>query len=138
MPSSLATLNAVLNSAAAACLVAGFVAIKRGRRERHRACMLAATGLSVAFLISYLIHHAQVGSVPFRGSGLVRSVYFAILIPHVLLAAVMAPLVIITLVQALRDRRAQHRRVARITLPIWLFVSVSGVVVYFMLYHLLG
>lgn len=138
MPSSLATLNAVLNTAAAACLVAGFVAIKRGRRERHRACMLTATGLSVAFLISYLIHHARVGSVPFRGTGLVRSVYFAILIPHVLLAAVMAPLVILTLVQALRDRRAQHRRVARITLPIWLFVSVSGVVVYFMLYHLPG
>ncbi|MCC6901679.1 MAG: DUF420 domain-containing protein [Polyangiaceae bacterium] len=136
MPSSLATLNAALNTAAAVCLVAGLVAIKAGKRERHRACMLSATGLSVAFLVSYLIHHARVGSVPFRGTGLVRTVYFVILIPHVVLAAALAPLVIVTLVQALRDRRPQHKRIARFTLPVWLFVSVSGVAVYVMLYHL--
>jgi uncharacterized membrane protein YozB (DUF420 family) len=135
MPSSLATLNAVLNTAAALCLVAGFVAIRRGDRQRHRGFMLSASALSVAFLVSYVIHHARVGSVPFQGTGAIRSLYFGILLPHVVLAAALAPLVVVTLVRALRDQRAQHKRIARVTLPIWLFVSVSGVAVYFMLYH---
>lgn len=136
MPGTLATLNAVLNSLAAICLVAGWLSIRSGQRARHRALMLAAFGLSVLFLISYLIHHAQVGSVPFRGSGALRTVYFAILIPHVLLAAAVVPLALVTLVRALRERFDRHKRIAKIALPIWLWVSVSGVVVYLMLYHL--
>lgn len=136
MPSTLATLNAVLNAAATLCLLTGWVMIRRGDRARHRLCMLSAFGLSIAFLISYLAHHAQVGSVPFRGTGALRAVYFAILVPHVLLAAAVVPLALVTLVRALRERFDQHRRIARIALPVWLYVSVSGVAIYFMLYHL--
>lgn len=136
MPSTLATLNAVLNAAATLCLLTGWVMIRRGDRARHRLCMLSAFGLSIAFLISYLAHHAQVGSVPFRGTGALRTVYFAILVPHVLLAAAVVPLALVTLVRALRERFDQHRRIARIALPVWLYVSVSGVAIYFMLYHL--
>ncbi|MBK7580604.1 MAG: DUF420 domain-containing protein [Myxococcales bacterium] len=135
MPNALATLNAVLNSVATVCLVAGWVFIRRGDRVRHRACMLSAFGVSVVFLISYLIHHARVGSVPFRGTGAIRSVYFAVLIPHVLLAATVVPLALVTLMRALRERFDRHRRIARIALPVWLYVSVSGVVVYALLYH---
>lgn len=136
MPGSLATLNAVLNSLAAVCLCAGWVLIRRGDRARHRVCMLSAFVLSVAFLISYLIHHAQVGSVPFRGTGALRTVYFAILIPHVLLAVAVVPLALVTLVRAFRERFDRHKQIARIALPIWLYVSLSGVAVYYMLYHL--
>jgi uncharacterized membrane protein YozB (DUF420 family) len=136
MPSQLATLNACLNAAASLCLVAGFLFIRRGDRTRHRAAMLAACGLSLAFLVSYVIHHARVGSVPFRGTGAARSVYFAILVPHVILAAALVPLVLFTLARALRERFDRHRRIARVTLPVWLYVSVSGVAIYLMLYHL--
>jgi len=136
VPSPLATLNAVLNAAATLFLLAGYAFIRRGDRRRHRLCMLTAFGISIAFLISYLVHHARVGSVAFRGHGAIRSVYLAILVPHVLLAASVVPLALVTLVRALRERFAAHRKVARWTLPIWLYVSVSGVVVYWMLYHL--
>ena len=136
MPSPLATLNAVLNAAATVFLLAGYACIRRGDRRRHRLCMLTAFGISIAFLISYLVHHARVGSVAFRGHGAIRGVYLAILVPHVLLAATVVPLALVTLVRALRERFAAHRKIARWTLPIWLYVSVSGVVVYWMLYHL--
>lgn len=135
MPNPLATLNAILNALATLCLVLGWVFIRRGQRQRHRMSMLAALGISVVFLISYLVHHAQVGSVPFRGTGALRGIYFAILIPHVLLAAAVVPLALVTLVRALRERFDRHRAIARVTLPIWLYVSVSGVLVYVLLYH---
>ena len=133
-PSTVATANAALNAAAAACLIVGFVFIARKNVPAHRAAMLTAFGLSSLFLVGYLIHHVQVGSVPFQGTGWVRTVYFAILIPHILLAAALVPLALLTLYRGLTGRFALHRRIAKVTLPIWLYVSVSGVVVYFMLY----
>ena len=136
MPSPLATLNAVLNALAACFLVAGYRFVRRGDRQRHKLCMLTAFGLSILFLISYSIHHARVGSVPFRGQGALKAVYLAILAPHVILAAAVVPLALVTLVRALRERFDAHKKLARWTLPIWLYVSVSGVVVYLMLYHL--
>jgi putative membrane protein len=135
MPSPLATLNAVLNASASAFLVAGWLFIRRRQRERHRLCMLTAFALSVAFLIGYVVHHIQVGNVPFQGHGWARPVYFAILIPHIVLAATVVPLALVTLVRALRNRFDKHKKIARWTLPVWLYVSASGVVVYFMLYH---
>lgn len=134
-PGVLPTLNAVLNGSAGTFLVLGYVMIRRKHRALHRACMLVALGLSGAFLVSYLLHHAQVGSVPFRGTGLIRSVYFALLIPHVILAAVIAPLALFTVYRAFKENFAAHRKIARITFPIWLFVSVSGVALYGLLYH---
>lgn len=128
--------NATLNGLAAVFLLLGFVFVRRRRIGEHKACMLVATAVSAAFLVSYLIHHARVGSVPFAGEGTIRVVYFAILIPHVVLAAVMVPMVLTTLYRALTGRFERHRRIARWTWPTWMFVSVSGVAVYVMLYHL--
>jgi len=136
MPLPLPTLNAILNTISALLLVSGFVFIKQKKIAQHRACMLGALGVSTAFLISYVIHHWQVGSVPFKGTGALRLVYFAILIPHVLLAIAVVPLALTTVSRALKGRVEQHRRLARVTLPIWLFVSVSGVAVYLMLYQM--
>jgi uncharacterized membrane protein YozB (DUF420 family) len=116
-------------------LVSGYFFIRQGTIRLHRACMLGALTASCFFLISYLIYHAQVGSVRFRGEGWVRSVYFAVLISHTVLAITVVPLAIITLRRALKERFDRHRRIARWTLPIWLYVSVTGVIVYFMLYH---
>lgn len=135
-PSPLATLNAVLNASAASFLVVGYLFIRRRRVQAHRRCMLAAFGLSSLFLVTYLLHHARVGSVPFGGQGGIRVVYFAFLIPHILLAAAVVPLALLTIYRGWTNRVALHRKVARWTLPIWLYVSVSGVVVYWMLYHL--
>jgi putative membrane protein len=135
-PGVLPTLNAVLNASASIFLIAGYSFIRKKQVSAHKRSMLIACTLSAAFLVSYLMHHAQVGSVPFRGSGLLRAVYLAILLPHVLLAAAIVPLVLFTLFRALTGRFAAHRRIARITLPLWLYVSVSGVVVYLMLYEL--
>jgi putative membrane protein len=135
-PGMLPTLNAVLNGAAATFLVTGYVFIRRRNVPAHRACMLGAFGLSTAFFVSYMLHHAQVGSVPFQGSGAVRLAYFALLIPHVVLAAGVVPLALFTIYRGWTARIEAHRKIARITLPIWLFVSVSGVLVYVMLYHL--
>lgn len=132
----LPALNAFLNGLSTIFLAAGYVCIRRRDMRRHRACMLAAFTTSALFLTSYLIYHAQVGSVPFPGQGPIRSVYFAILITHVALAAVILPLALVTLSRALARRFDRHRRIARITLPIWLYVSVTGVVIYVMVYRL--
>jgi uncharacterized membrane protein YozB (DUF420 family) len=134
--SDLPTLNAILNGIAATLLATGWILIKRGRIAQHRACMLAAFGTSALFLVSYVIYHANVGSRPFGGQGPIRVVYFAILISHVVLAAAILPLSIVTLRRGLAARYDQHVRIARWTLPIWLYVSVTGVVVYLMLYQL--
>jgi uncharacterized membrane protein YozB (DUF420 family) len=132
----LPTLNAALNAACAALLVAGYFLIRSGRREAHRRVMLAALATSGAFLVSYLTYHFQVGSVRFTGQGPVRTLYFAILISHTILAAAIVPLVLVTVARARGARFEAHRRLARITLPLWLYVSVTGVVVYWMLYRM--
>lgn len=132
----LSTLNAFLNAGAAALLVWGWVLIRRGKKQEHRRAMLGAFGLSVLFLVSYLFYHAQVGSVRFQGQGLIRTVYFAVLLSHTVLAAAVPPLAVVTLSRGLAGRFDRHRRIARWTLPIWLYVSVTGVAVYLMLYHL--
>ena len=132
----LPALNACLNAASALLLATGYVLIRRGQRVAHKRVMLAALGSSALFLTSYLVYHAQVGSVRFRGQGTVRTVYFTILLTHTVLAVVIVPLVGMTLVPALRERFDRHRRLARITLPLWAYVSVTGVVIYWMLYHL--
>jgi uncharacterized membrane protein YozB (DUF420 family) len=132
----LPALNAVLNGIAAILLTAGFIFIRRREIARHRACMLAAFVTSALFLTSYVIYHLHVGSVPFRGKGPIRAVYFAILGTHVVLAATILPLALVTLSRALSRRFDRHRRIARVTLPIWLYVSVTGVVIYWMVYQL--
>lgn len=135
-PSVWATINAVLNGLATVCLVLGLVFIKQRRLDWHKRSMIAAFGLSCLFLLTYLVHHSQVGSVPFRGQGAVRAVYFGLLLPHILLAALVVPLALLTIYRGLTDRLVLHKKIAKVTLPIWLYVSVSGVVLYFMLYHL--
>lgn len=135
-PSALATLNAFLNSCATMCLVAGFVFVKQRNIRWHRRSMLAAFGISSMFLVTYLLHHAAVGSVPFQGVGWLRVVYFSLLIPHIVLSAAVVPLALLTIYRGWTNRIELHRKIARITLPIWLFVSLSGVAVYFMLYHI--
>jgi putative membrane protein len=133
---ALAPLNAVLNSIAAVLLLAGFLFIRRRNIRAHRACMITAVIFSAAFLTSYSIYHWHVGDVRFGGQGWVRPVYFAILIPHVILAGAIVPLVATTLYLALRGRFPSHRRIARWTWPLWVYVSVTGVVIYLMLYRL--
>lgn len=132
----LPALNALLNLTAAVLLVVGWRFIKARRIDAHRRTMIAAFCTSAAFLASYLTYHAQVGSKPFPGTGALRVIYFSVLIPHILLAAAILPLAIVTLRRGLARDDAAHRRIARITLPIWLFVSVTGVVVYLMLYQM--
>lgn len=134
--SPLPALNASLNAASGVLLITGYLLIRNRRIAAHKACMLGAFALSTLFLISYVVYHAQVGSVPFTRSGWIRPLYFAILIPHVILAAAVPPLAIVTIARAWRGRFEAHRRLARITLPIWLYVSVTGVIVYWMLYRL--
>jgi uncharacterized membrane protein YozB (DUF420 family) len=134
--SSLPALNASLNALATFFLIAGYLFIRSGRREMHKRCMLAAMATSAAFLISYVIYHANAGSRPFPGTGTVRIVYFSILIPHVVLAAAILPLALVTTARGLRAQYDRHVRVARWTLPIWLYVSVTGVVIYLMLYQM--
>jgi uncharacterized membrane protein YozB (DUF420 family) len=131
----LPTVNALLNASAAVAIVAGYLAIRRRRVAAHRACMLTALGLSGLFLLSYLVYHAQVGSRAYGGTGWTRVLYFAILLSHTVLAAAIVPLVLVTVGRALRLQFARHARIARWTLPLWLYVSVTGVVVYLMLYH---
>lgn len=128
--------NASLNATSALLLATGYYFIRTGQRERHRACMIAALVVSALFLTSYVIYHAQVGSVPFRRTGSIRAVYFTILITHVILAVAIVPLVIMTASRALAAKFDRHRRIARWTLPLWLYVSVTGVVVYGMLYKM--
>jgi len=129
-------INATLNACSAALLVTGRVLIARKNVTAHRAVMLTALGTSTLFLISYLYYHAHVGSVHFRGTGWSRPVYFTILTSHTILAAVIVPMVIITLSRALRQRFDRHRAIARWTFPVWLYVSVTGVVIYLMLYRM--
>ena len=129
-------LNAALNAMAGVLLTTGFFFIKAGRIEAHKRCMVSAFFVSAVFLTSYVTYHAQVGSRPFPGTGIVRTIYFAILIPHVILAAAVLPLAIVTIRRGWIRDDERHRRIARWTLPIWLFVSVTGVVVYVMLYRL--
>ena len=135
-PGVLATVNAVLNGSTAALLLAGFGFIRKRNIKAHRTCMVTAFVLSSLFLVTYLLHHAQVGSVPFRHEGWIRGVYFAVLVPHVVLAAAIVPLALFTIYRGWTGRIEKHRKIARWTLPLWLYVSVSGVVVYLTLYHL--
>lgn len=132
----LPALNASLNAASALLLLAGYLLIRAGRREAHRRVMLAALCCSALFLTSYLVYHFNVGSVPFRKAGAIRSVYFTILLSHTILAVAIVPLVLVTTARALRQRFDSHRRIARWTLPLWGYVSVTGVIVYWMLYRL--
>jgi len=132
----LPTLNAALNATSAVLLTLGWRQIKRRQIAAHRRYMIAACVTSAAFLTSYVIYHAQAGSMPFPGTGIARVIYFSILIPHVILAAAVVPLVFVTLRRGLARRDMEHRRIARRTLPLWLFVSVTGVIVYVMLYRL--
>lgn len=134
--SDLPALNATLNGTAALLLMAGYVMIRTGRQEAHKRCMLGALAASVLFLVSYVIYHASTGSRPFTGTGPVRIVYFTILITHVVLAVAIVPLALITANRGLRARFDRHIRIARWTLPLWLYVSVTGVVIYLMLYQL--
>jgi uncharacterized membrane protein YozB (DUF420 family) len=133
--SILPTVNASLNATSTVLLVAGWFFIKRRAVAWHRACMLGACTVSTLFLTSYLVYHANVGSVPYTGQGALRPIYFVILITHIILAAAILPLAAVTLSRALRGRFERHRAIARWTLPIWLYVSVTGVVIYLMLYR---
>jgi uncharacterized membrane protein YozB (DUF420 family) len=132
----LPAVNATLNATAAVLLTAGWLLIRAGRVAAHRRCMIAAFTTSSLFLVSYVVYHAHAGSRPFQGTGVLRAIYFSILIPHVVLAAVVLPLAIVTLARGLRRQDNRHRRIARRTIPIWLFVSVTGVIVYVMLYRM--
>jgi uncharacterized membrane protein YozB (DUF420 family) len=134
--SDLPAVNATLNATAAVLLCTGWILIKRGRWTAHRAVMIAAFCTSVLFLISYLTYHAQVGSVRFTKSGAIRTVYFTILLTHTILAVTIVPLVLVTLSRGLSKRFDRHRAIARWTLPLWMYVSVTGVIVYLMLYRL--
>jgi putative membrane protein len=131
--SMLPALNALLNALSACSLVAGFISIKRGRISTHRALMFGALFFSALFLISYIAYHSTHGDTPFRGTGFVRPIYFFILISHILLTAIALPVILTTLFFALTGRFAAHRRIARITFPAWLYISVTGVLIFFML-----
>jgi len=128
-------LNAILNATSACFLLLGYVLIRRGHRKAHKGCMLAAVAASLLFLISYLVYHYEAGVTHFGGEGWIRPVYLAVLGTHTLLAIVIVPLVTITLLRALRGRYVLHKSIARWTLPTWLYVSVTGVIIYLMLYR---
>jgi uncharacterized membrane protein YozB (DUF420 family) len=132
---SLPAVNATLNATAAVLLLTGYSLIRRKRIQAHKRIMLTAFGVSVAFLICYLVYHFQVGSVPYQKTGPLRTVYYSILLTHTLLAVTVPVLAIITLRRALRGDFKRHRQIARWTFPIWLYVSVTGVIVYLMLYR---
>jgi len=134
--SDLPALNATLNGIAAILLVTGYLFIKQGRRRQHQWCMLGALTTSALFLVSYVTYHLHAGSRPFPGQGPIRVVYFAILITHVILAAVIVPLALLTAVRGLKSQFDKHVKIARWTFPAWLYVSVTGVVIYLMLYEL--
>ena len=134
--SQLPAVNAALNSLSAILLVGGYLFIKSRNIKAHKACMLSAFASSILFLASYLVYHYQVGSVPFKGQGGIRLVYFTILLTHTILATTVVPLALVTLFRAFKERFDAHRRIARWTFPIWLYVSVTGVIVYWMLYRM--
>jgi uncharacterized membrane protein YozB (DUF420 family) len=130
----LPALNATLNATAGVFISIGYLFVRQGHRTAHKRCMLAALATSTLFLVSYVVYHASAGSRPYQGEGLSRVVYFTILITHVVLAAAIVPLALVTANRGLRNRLGPHVRIARWTLPIWLYVSVTGVVIYLMLY----
>jgi len=130
-----AALNATLNATSAILLAGGYAAIRGGKREVHKRFMISAFVVSCAFLVSYLVYHYRVGHVAFQGQGIIRPIYFTLLISHTILAVVIVPLILITLRRAWLERFDQHRIIARWTLPLWFYVSVTGVVVYLMLYQ---
>ena len=132
----LPTLNAILNSTSAILLIIGYRQIRQRRTDAHRRTMIAAFAVSVMFLVSYLVYHAQVGSVRFQRTGAIRTVYLSILLTHTVLAAIVPVLAIVTLHRGWTAKYDRHRRIARWTLPIWLYVSVTGVIVYWMLYRM--
>jgi putative membrane protein len=134
--SMLPAVNAVLNATAAVLLTAGFVNIRRRNIAAHRACMLGAFATSTLFLVSYVAYHAQAAAVRFTGQGWIRPVYFFILVTHIVLAAAIVPLALTTIYRAFRAELWRHKRIARVTLPIWLYVSVTGVLVYLLLHRL--
>ena len=129
-------LNACLNSASALLLLSGYSFIRSGRVAAHRACQIAALVVSVLFLASYLLYHYHHGATRFQGTGLARPIYFTILTSHTILAIVIVPLIALTFYRALRRDFMRHRRIARVTLPLWLYVSITGVIVYLMLYQI--
>jgi uncharacterized membrane protein YozB (DUF420 family) len=131
----LPAVNASLNALSGVLLLTGYVMIRTRRIQQHRRCMIAAFITSSVFLVCYIVYHAQVGSVPFTRQGFVRSLYFTILVTHVTLAATVVPLAVVTLSRGLKGRFPQHIRIARWTFPIWLYVSVTGVLVYVLLYQ---
>ena len=128
-------LNAILNSIAGTLLLSGYIAIKKNKKILHRNLMVSALIVSAAFLTSYLIYHYHVPSKKFPDLGIIKTIYFIILFPHIILAVVMVPMILKTFWHAFRSEWESHRKIARITFPIWMYVSVTGVVVYFMLYH---
>jgi putative membrane protein len=132
----LSTLNAILNSTSAVFLIIGYIRIKNQQRQRHKKMMLSALTVSAMFFISYLIYHYYVGSVPYPHFDWTRPVYFVILIPHVILAGLMTPFILIAVWFALKGKFDKHKRLVKWVFPVWLFVSLSGVFVYLMLYHL--
>ena len=132
---SLPSVNATLNATSAVLLIVGYYHIRQDHPQAHRACMLAAFLVSVLFLVSYLIYHFYAGTTRFTGQGWIRPVYFALLLSHTILAALVPFLGVLTLLRALRRQFDRHRAIARWTLPIWLYVSVTGVVIYWLLYH---
>ena len=129
-------LNAALNAVSLAFLTAGYLQIRRKNREAHRACMLAAFAASILFLISYVTYHYHAGSRPFAGTGWIRPAYFGLLVSHILLAGAIVPLALVTIWRAHKERFELHKKIARWTLPIWLYVSATGLVVYLLLYHI--
>lgn len=131
----LPTLNAILNATSGILIIIGYVMIRRGKVNAHRACMIGAVTASIIFLISYLIYHFNVGATKFAGTGWSRPFYFTVLISHTILAVVLAPVVVVTLRRALKGDFKRHLKIARWTFPMWVYVSITGVIVYFMLYH---
>ncbi len=129
-------LLAILNATAATFLVTGYIFVRKGNRSAHRICMVSALVVSTIFMVFYLYYHSKIGNIPFAGSGGIRPVYFSILASHVILAAVLFPMALITAGLAIRGNISRHRRIARWTLPIWLYVSVTGIVVYLMAFHI--
>jgi putative membrane protein len=134
--SDLPAVNATLNGTSGVFLLAGYRFIRRGEWTKHRGCMLAAMTTSALFLVSYVVYHLNSGSRPFPGTGPIRLVYFAILITHIILAAVILPMAIVTTARGLASQLPRHRAIARWTFPLWMYVSVTGVVIYLMLYRM--
>ena len=132
----LPTLNATLNGTSAVLLLTGYVFIRRGDRRRHQWCMIGALCVSALFLVSYVVYHLNAGSRPFSGQGAIRLVYFTILITHVVLAAIIVPLALVTAGRGLRAQFGRHVSIARWTFPLWMYVSITGVVIYLMLYEM--